>query len=74
MTEELFLALFLAVVLASGIWCIIDPEAVVRFRSRMGWSTSYWSGGIAYATPRRARLTGSLLVTVVLLAVFLKWF
>jgi hypothetical protein len=49
MMEEFFLILFLVAVLASGLWCVMDPEAVVRFRTRIGWSTGYLSGGFAYA-------------------------
>jgi hypothetical protein len=72
MTERVLLILFLVAVLASGLWCVIAPEAVVRFRNRMGWSTGYWSGGFAYSTPRRARFTGSLLVAIVLFAAAAK--
>jgi hypothetical protein len=52
MMEEFFLILFLVAVLASGLWCVMDPEAVVRFRTRIGWSTGYLSGGFAYAKLR----------------------
>jgi hypothetical protein len=73
MMEETFLILFLMAVLASGLWCVMDPEAVVRFRARRGWSTSYLSGGFAYANVRRTRFTGSLLVAVVLLVVVIRF-
>lgn len=72
MMEQIFLIVFLVAVLAGGLWCVIAPEGVVRFRNRMGWSTGYWSGGFAYATPRRARFTGSLLVAIVLFAAAAK--
>lgn len=73
MMEEIFLIMFLLAVLASGLWCVMDPEAVVRFRTRMGWSTSRLSGGFAYATARRTRFTGSLLVAVVLFVAIVKF-
>jgi len=72
--KDLFLALFLLVILANGAWCVISPEAVVRFRTSMGWSTSYLSGGFAYATPQRTRVTGSLLIAVVLFAATVRVF
>ncbi|HMN46808.1 MAG TPA: hypothetical protein PKE27_19680 [Povalibacter sp.] len=73
MMEEIFLILFLLAVLASGLWCVVNPEGVVRFRARMGWSNGYLSGGFAYAAARRARFTGSLLIVVVLFAFAAKF-
>jgi hypothetical protein len=74
MMDEFFLIFFLAAVLASGLWCVAYPEAVVRFRSRMGWSTSYWSGGFAYSTAGRTRFTGSLLVVIAVFAIAVRFF
>jgi hypothetical protein len=74
MIEEFFVILFVMAVLASGLWCVIDPQAVVRFRTRIGWSTSLWSGGFAYSTAGRARFTGSLLVAIAVFVIAVGFF
>ena len=72
--KDFFLALFLLAVLANGVWCIVSPKAVVRFRTRMGWPTGYLSSGFAYATPQRTRITGLLLVVVALFVAAVRVF
>jgi hypothetical protein len=54
---------------AAGLWCAIAPASAIRFRRRMKWSESLWSGGYFYATELRARITGSFLAVVCFFAV-----
>jgi hypothetical protein len=70
--ETIVLTVFLALVVAQALWCVISPESVVTWRRRRGWPESIWSGGYFYATPSRARTMGVILCVVVLALVLGK--
>ncbi|MGB5102322.1 MAG: hypothetical protein WBO04_03250 [Steroidobacteraceae bacterium] len=62
---------FLAVVLALGLWALLNPDGIIAFRRRLGWPENFWSGGYFYATAGRARISGAIMVIVSLAALFL---
>ena len=67
--NEVLPLLLLSVVFCSGLWCVARPESVVRLRQRLGLSNSFMTGGFAYATPSRTRLSGIILLTLSLLLI-----
>jgi hypothetical protein len=72
--EEIFLVVFQLALFSIGLWCVVSPESVVRFRTKMGWPVGYWSGGFAYATPQRTRFTGSLLLLMAVVVISVRLF
>ena len=69
--ERALLYVFLILVLGTGIWCVISPESVVRFRRRRGWPENMVSGGYFYATKQRTRIMGSLVTLVSAFSLYL---
>jgi len=58
--EIAFVHVFFILTLSTGVWCVVSPESVIRFRRRLGWSESMVTGGYFYATKRRTRIVGGL--------------
>jgi hypothetical protein len=69
--KNALLYLFLLVVFACALWCVIAPDHVVAFRRRRRLSDSLLTGGYFYATKQRARFTGAVVVVVSLGMFFL---
>ena len=63
---------FLFLTLSTGLWCVISPESVIRFRRRMKWSESKISGGYHYATKPRTRAAGSFVVLISAVCLYLS--
>jgi hypothetical protein len=62
--EQVFVAMFLVMVLVYGAICAATPERVLAFRRRHKWSTSFWTGGYFYSSVARIRAMGILLSAV----------
>ena len=58
-----FYAVFIVAIMF-GVFATIFPERVVAIRHRLQFSNSVLSGGWFYATPKRVRIMGSLLVAL----------
>jgi ABC-type transport system involved in cytochrome c biogenesis permease subunit len=61
---DTFIFLFFVAALAAGVWCVVAPASAIRFRQRMGWSGGILSGDAFYATERRARIMGVIILII----------
>jgi hypothetical protein len=68
-STAIFYGLFWIILVAS-VFGFLFPHTIVAFRERMGWPNTYLSGGWAYATPERTRISCALLAVVSAVAVF----
>ena len=57
-------SMFLLCVAAWGMWELVWPRSMMRFRRRMGWSENFLSGGCFYSTENRVEWTCSALVVI----------
>ncbi len=67
--KSIFPYVFLTIMAAHGLWCSINPGAVLRFRRKRGWSESMISGGYFYANEARIRAMGFVFLAVTFLLI-----